>query len=56
VLKSRFFEGMTLEQVGVLDGTGRERIRQIEAKALRKMRHPRRMRQLEEVAEFLFSN
>jgi RNA polymerase primary sigma factor len=29
------------------NGSTRERIRQIEAKALRKMRHPTRIRQLE---------
>jgi RNA polymerase primary sigma factor len=33
----------TLEQVGKRFGVTRERIRQIEAKALRKLRHPSRM-------------
>ena len=37
----------TLEEVGRKFDVTRERIRQIEAKALRKMRHPTRMRQLE---------
>ena len=37
----------TLEQVGVEIGVTRERIRQIEAKALRKLRQPGRMRKLE---------
>ncbi len=36
----------TLEEVGKLFNVTRERIRQIEAKALRKMRHPTRIRQL----------
>jgi len=38
--------GRTLEEVGKLFKVTRERIRQIEAKALRKMRHPTRIRQL----------
>ena len=37
----------TLEEVGRKFNVTRERIRQIEAKALRKMRHPTRLRQLE---------
>jgi RNA polymerase primary sigma factor len=37
----------TLEEVGRLFKVTRERIRQIEAKALRKMRHPTRIHQLE---------
>ena len=37
----------TLEEVGKQFKVTRERIRQIEAKALRKMRHPTRLRQLE---------
>ena len=38
----------TLEEVGEKFGLTRERIRQIESKALRRLRHPRRARQLKE--------
>ena len=41
VLKMRFMSGMTLEECGKEIGTQRERVRQVEAKALRKLRHPR---------------
>jgi RNA polymerase primary sigma factor len=50
VLELRFGLGdgnaRTLEEVGMQFNVTRERIRQIEAKALRKMRHPTRLRQL----------
>jgi RNA polymerase primary sigma factor len=50
VLELRFGLGdgcaRTLEEVGQQFSVTRERIRQIEAKALRKMRHPTRIRQL----------
>jgi RNA polymerase primary sigma factor len=50
VLELRFGLGdgfpRTLEEVGSQFRVTRERIRQIEAKALRKMRHPTRLRQL----------
>ena len=51
VLEQRFGLGdgysRTLEEVGRQFKVTRERIRQIEAKALRKLRHPTRIRQLE---------
>jgi RNA polymerase primary sigma factor len=41
----------TLEEVGVEFNVTRERIRQIEAKALRKLRHPSRSRKLKDYLE-----
>ena len=41
----------TLEEVGRHLKVTRERIRQIEEKALRKLRHPTRLRQLQELSE-----
>ena len=50
VLRMRFGIGMntdhTLEEVGQQFSVTRERIRQIEAKALRKLKHPSRSRKL----------
>ncbi len=55
VLKMRFGIGMntdhTLEEVGKQFNVTRERIRQIEAKALRKLRHPSRAQKLKTFAE-----
>ena len=42
ILKNRFVDLLTLEQTGNIFGVTRDRIRQIEAKAIRKLRHPSR--------------
>ena len=45
----------TLEEVGQMFSVTRERVRQIEAKALRKLRHPTRSRRLRNFLELTFS-
>ena len=45
----------TLEEVGQMFNVTRERVRQIEAKALRKLRHPTRSRRLRNFLELTFS-
>jgi RNA polymerase primary sigma factor len=45
----------TLEEVGQMFNVTRERVRQIEAKALRKLRHPTRSRRLRSFLEMSFT-
>jgi RNA polymerase primary sigma factor len=56
VLRMRFGIGMnqdhTLEEVGQKFDVTRERIRQIEAKALRKLKHPMRSRKMRSFLDF----
>lgn len=57
VLRLRFGLGdgcpRTLEEVGQIFNITRERVRQIEAKALKKLRHPVRLRQFEPLRDLL---
>ena len=50
VIKCRYYENKTLEEVAKKFDVTRERIRQIEAKALRKLRDPKRAEKLERYA------
>lgn len=53
ILRFGLLDGVerTLEEIGQHFNVTRERIRQIEEKALRKLRHPTRLRQLQELSE-----
>ena len=60
VLRLRFGIGdgypRTLEEVGTIFNVTRERVRQIEAKALRKLRHPIRSRKLRNFLDLTYSD
>jgi RNA polymerase primary sigma factor len=55
ILRMRFGIGektdYTLEEVGKVFGISRERVRQIEERALRKLRHPLKNREFRQVAD-----
>jgi DNA-binding CsgD family transcriptional regulator len=46
ILRLRFWGGLSLREVGELYGVTPERIRHIEAKSLRKLKHPKNSRKL----------
>ena len=50
VIRERFFNGKTLEEVGQIFSVTRDRISQIEKRAIRKMQHPTRKELLEDFA------
>ena len=50
VIRERFFDGKTLEEVGQSFSLTRDRISQIEKKAIRKMQHPARKELLADFA------
>jgi len=52
VLKARFWDGKTLNEIGDEQGVRGNAIRLIEAKALRKLRHPTRLKKLEGICAF----
>lgn len=51
VILKRFYNGMTLSEIGGELGVSRQRIKQIENQALRKLRHPTRSRQMRDYLE-----
>jgi len=51
VLRMRYYQDMTLDEVALSFGVTRTRIMQIEHKALRKLRHPDRTRKMAGVSD-----
>ena len=51
IIRERFFNGKTLEEVGQTFSVTRDRIRQIQNKALRKLRAPKRAEMLRDFLE-----
>ena len=51
IIQARFFDGDTLEEIGNQQGVTREVIRQVEARALRKLKHPSRSRPLRQLIQ-----
>ena len=49
ILEMRFFEGWTLKKCGDIEGVTKERIRQMQCKAIRKLKHPMRSKILREI-------
>ena len=47
IVKLRYQQGMKYDSIGKVYGVTRERVRQIDAKALRKLRHPSRWRYIQ---------
>ena len=51
IIHRRFFDGETLGEIGDRQGVSRGRIQQLEAKAIRKLKHPSRSRPLRQLIQ-----